>query len=91
MDKKKSAQKETLLKVLKYVRHYWPFLILSIAAAAVTVVLTLYVPILTGEAIDYIIDKGKVDFVHVFGTLQKNRDRHSAHSPGAVDHECEQQ
>lgn len=71
MDKKKSAQKETLLKVLKYVRHYWPFLILSIAAAAVTVVLTLYVPILTGEAIDYIIDKGKVDFVHVFGTLQK--------------------
>ena len=45
MDKKKSAQKETLLKVLKYVRHYWPFLILSIAAAAVTVVLTLYVPI----------------------------------------------
>ena len=71
MDKKKSAQKETLLKVLKYVRHYWPFLILSIAAAAVTVALTLYVPILTGEAIDYIIDKGKVDFAHVLLTLEK--------------------
>ena len=71
MDKKKSAQKETLLKVLKYVRHYWPFLILSVAAAAVTVALTLYVPILTGEAIDYIIDKGKVDFAHVLLTLEK--------------------
>ena len=71
MDRKRSAQKETLRKVLKYVRHYWPFLILSIGAAAVTVVLTLYVPILTGEAIDRIIDKGKVDFVYVLHTLQK--------------------
>ena len=71
MDRKKSAQRETLRKVLKYVRHYWPFLILSIGAAAVTVVLTLYVPILTGEAIDYIVEKGKVDFVYVLHTLQK--------------------
>lgn len=71
MDRKRSAQKETLRKVLKYVRHYWPFLILSIGAAAVTVVLTLYVPILTGEAIDHIVDKGKVDFVYVLHTLQK--------------------
>ena len=36
-----------------------------------TVALTLYVPILTGEAIDYIIDKGKVDFAHVLLTLEK--------------------
>lgn len=71
MDRKRSTQKETLRKVLKYVRHYWPFLILSIGAAAVTVVLTLYVPILTGEAIDHIVDKGKVDFVYLLHTLQK--------------------
>lgn len=70
MEQKKTArQKATMVKVLKYVRHYWPFLILSVVSAAVTVALTLYVPIVIGEALDYIIEAGKVDFAYVVGRL----------------------
>lgn len=67
--KKSKKRKDTMGKVLHYIRPYWPFLVLSILAAAVTVVLTLYVPILIGDAIDYIIDKGQVDFAYVGRTL----------------------
>ena len=41
---------ETLIKVLRYLRRYWIFLGMSLIFAAVTVVLTLYVPVLTGCA-----------------------------------------
>ena len=44
----KGRQKETLLKVLRYIRKYWFYLGLSVLMAACTVALTLYVPILTG-------------------------------------------
>lgn len=60
--KRKSKQKEILVKVLRYIRKYWFFLALSIILAAVSVAITLYIPILTGDAIDLIIDKGLVDF-----------------------------
>jgi ATP-binding cassette subfamily B protein len=56
------SQKETIKKVLQYIRRYWFYLILSLFLAVVTVALTLYIPILTGNAVDYIIDKGNVDF-----------------------------
>lgn len=56
------SQKATILRVLRYIRHYWFFIVLSLLFAAVSVVLTLYVPILTGDAIDHIVDKGLVDF-----------------------------
>lgn len=49
-------------RVLHYIKRSWLVLFLSILFAAVTVVLTLYVPILTGNAIDHIVDKGLVDF-----------------------------
>lgn len=62
-------QKITMGKVLRSVRHYWPYLILSVFMAAVTVVLTLMVPILIGDAIDSIIDQGQVDFVYVLKRL----------------------
>ncbi len=68
---KKRSQRETLSKVLRYVRKYWFYLIVSIALAAVSVVLTLYVPILTGDAIDYIIEEGLVDFGPIFSILKK--------------------
>ncbi|MDE7259183.1 MAG: ABC transporter ATP-binding protein/permease, partial [Lachnospiraceae bacterium] len=61
----------TLLKVLHYIRKYWIYLALSIVMAAVTVTLTLYLPILTGKVIDLILDKGMVDFAGVFQILQK--------------------
>ena len=58
----KFPQKETLRKVLKSIRPYRWYLIASIVLAAVTVILTLYIPILVGEAIDHIVAPGKVDF-----------------------------
>ena len=67
----KGSQKATLLKVLHYIRKYWIYLALSIVMAAVTVTLTLYLPILTGKVIDLILDKGVVDFAGVFQILQK--------------------
>lgn len=71
MKKKGAKQTETLKKVLRYIRKYWLYLALSIAAAAVTVALTLYLPILTGKAIDLILEKGLVDFPGIFVILQK--------------------
>ena len=65
---KKNTQKETLRKVLHYIRRYWFFLGLSLLLAAVTVALTLYVPVLTGRAVDYIVGPGQVDFGGVFST-----------------------
>lgn len=62
-------QKDTFVKVLKSVRKYWPYLIVSVVMSAVTVLLTLYVPILIGDAIDYIIDIGQVDFDYVWKRL----------------------
>lgn len=66
---KKTKQKATMVKVLRTVRHYWPYLVLSVLMAGITVVLTLLVPILTGDAIDHIIDQGQVDFAYVLKRL----------------------
>ena len=60
--KKNTAQKGTLRKVLKYVQRHGFFMVLSILFAAITVALTLYTPILIGDAIDLIVGKGQVDF-----------------------------
>lgn len=64
-------QKQTLGKVLRYIRRYWGYLGCSIVLAAVTVALTLYVPILTGQAIDLIVEAGKVGFDGIFDVLVK--------------------
>ena len=52
----------TLGKVLRYLRHYRLLFALSLLMAVVVVGLTLYLPVLTGEAIDLIIAPGQVDF-----------------------------
>lgn len=59
------TQRETLKKVLHYIRRYWFYLIVSLVLALVTVALTLYVPILTGQAVDLIVGQGAVDFAGV--------------------------
>ena len=69
--KKQKIEKGTLEKVLRYVSRYRLLLGLSILFAAATVALTLYVPILTGYAIDRIIGKGRVDFTGVRLLLTK--------------------
>ncbi len=66
-----SRQKGTLGKVLRYIRKYWVYLALSIVMAAVTVTLTLYLPILTGRVIDLIVKEGWVDFDGVFAILKQ--------------------
>lgn len=65
------SQKETIRKVLRYIKRYWLYLILSLVLAIVTVALTLYIPILTGYAIDNIVGKGQVDFDAVFTICKK--------------------
>lgn len=62
MENKKKKQLEILKEVLKYLKKYRIFMALSIVLAAFSALLTLYVPILTGEAIDLILDKEYVDF-----------------------------
>ena len=54
--------RETLKRVLRSIRPYRGGVLLSLALALVTVALTLYVPILTGEAVDQILGPGQVDF-----------------------------
>lgn len=51
----KGQQKETLVKVLKYMKPYRFWLIAAIIMAAVSVVFTLYLPILTGDAVDVLL------------------------------------
>ena len=67
----RNKQKEIFWKVMGYIRKYWAYLGISIFMAAFTVALTLYVPILTGDAIDLIIDKGLVDFQGIMDILVK--------------------
>lgn len=64
-------QKDTILKVLRYIRKYQFQVILSLALAALTVALTLYIPILTGDAVDLIVDKGLVDMAGIFFIMKK--------------------
>ena len=68
---KEYSQKETIKTVLKYGKKYILYFIFSILLAAVTVALTLYVPILTGRAIDLIVGKGNVSFDSIFAILKK--------------------
>ncbi len=67
--KGEKAQKGTLKKVLRYIRPYWVLVGLSILLAAVTVAASLYIPILTGDAVDLIIGPGQVAFQGIFRIL----------------------
>ncbi len=67
--KGQKAQKGTLKKVLRYIRPYWVLVGISILLAAVTVAATLYIPILTGDAVDLIVGPGQVDFQGIFAIL----------------------
>ena len=56
------SQWQTMKKVLLRIRRYWPTLIAAIVLATVNVGMTLYIPILVGNAIDCLVDAGQVDF-----------------------------
>ena len=67
----KTNNKATMKRVLKYIRKYTPALVLSLLLAGLTVLLTLYIPILTGNAVDLIIGKGQVDMPGIFAIMKK--------------------
>ena len=67
----KKNNKETMKRVLKYIRKYTPALVLSPLLAGLTVLLTLYIPILTGNAVDLIIGEGQVDMPDIFAIMKK--------------------
>ena len=58
----KQMKKGTLKKVLKRIKRYRLFILFSLLCAVVSVALSLYLPILTGEAIDLLLGPGEVDF-----------------------------
>lgn len=68
-NKQRKIEKGTLKKVLHYIRPYRRHVILSSFLAAACVALTLYVPILIGQAIDLIVGPGRVDFSGIWGLL----------------------
>lgn len=65
----KDTRKKTLGKIMTYIKPYGLFVVLAILFAAATVVTTLYVPILTGKAIDKIVGQGQVDFAGMWKIL----------------------
>lgn len=65
------SQSKTLKEVLKYIKKYMFYVVLSVIFAAATVAMTLYGPILTGDAIDLIVGKGNVDFSAVYAIVKK--------------------
>lgn len=70
---KKSKQKAapgTFRKVLQRVRRHSALLIISTLCAAANVFLTLYIPVICGRAIDFIISEGHVDFPSVLNLLK---------------------
>ena len=67
----RSRQLATLKKVLHYIKRYWFYLALSLLLAAATVAGTLYIPVLTGTAVDTVLGKGKVDFGTLFEILKR--------------------
>ncbi|HCS67874.1 MAG TPA: sugar ABC transporter ATP-binding protein [Oribacterium sp.] len=60
----------TIKRILRYIEHYRGHVILSVVLAAVTVVLTLYIPILTGRAVDMIVGVGDVNWTELLSCLK---------------------
>ena len=64
-----NSKKSVLFRILAFTKPYLFYLVSSMLLAAVSVGLTLYAPILTGNAIDEIIEKNRVDFPRIFKIL----------------------
>lgn len=67
---KKVNQKETIMKVLVYIKPYWGYVISSVLLAGLTVISTLYIPILVGQTVDFIVGAGKVNFMSIWEHLK---------------------
>ena len=69
--KKSNGSFRTMAKVLRYLAHYRVLFVLSLIFALVVVATTLYLPVLTGEAIDLIVGRGRVDFDGLMPILRR--------------------
>ncbi|MBQ7636755.1 MAG: ABC transporter ATP-binding protein [Lachnospiraceae bacterium] len=67
----KNNNKKTTKKLFSYIKKHLPFVMLSVLLAALWVVLTLYIPVLTGDVIDMCLDNGKTDMASVTSLLVK--------------------
>lgn len=61
----KTMNKTTVGRIMKYIKKYMFFVILSFVCATISVITTLVGPILTGKAIDELIGPGKINFYDV--------------------------
>ena len=68
--KKQTGQKEIMKKVLDYIRPQWLLVLISLLMAVVSVALTLYLPVLTGNVVDHILGPGKVEFSAIFEIMR---------------------
>lgn len=57
--------KSVVSKILKKIKPYWLYLAIALISAVISVSLTLYIPVLIGDAVDNIIDKGNVNFENI--------------------------
>lgn len=67
----KASSKATLKRILVYIRRYRAGVAASILLATVTVALTLYVPVLIGQAVDFILAPGQVEYAGLLAILKK--------------------
>ncbi len=66
MKKTTTKQKGTIIRLLSYVKPYSGWLVLALLFAVIQIAATLFVPVVIGEAIDFIVTKGDVNFDGVF-------------------------
>ena len=62
-------KRKTLLRILRFARPHMPYIALSLVMAVASVSMTLYAPVLIGDAVDQIIGPGNVDFAGVLAIL----------------------
>ena len=70
-DAERMKKKNTMRRLLRYLKKYWLLLMLSLLFAALTVAMTLYLPILIGQAVDLIVAPGQVEFSTIARLLLK--------------------
>ena len=70
MKNQTKAAPGTFKKVMKRIGGHWPLLAVSILCAAANVFLSLYIPVVSGQAIDHIIGEGRVEMAAVIDTLK---------------------
>jgi len=70
-DNRKKGYQSTIKRILDYIGHYKWGVLFSLCLAAITVVTTLYAPILIGDAVYFIVGPNDVDFAGLMGVLQK--------------------